>query len=309
MNFGDVTFTGHTYVVQNLLSKKLREKRNKFIIAGCLSGLVSIYNVSTNTLLPQIQTTQKTPAYCIQIIDDDTFATQNNNHQIGIFSISQNKLEYNLQGHNGIVYAFELQDRTLFSGGYDSAVRVWDLTTRKQVYHYHFGSNIYALRLVSRNRLLIGGAKAAQKAPLHLINTVDGTLLERVEDHTDLIYQIKSTNKYIITAGFDSVVVRDHDLTEIRRISGGPQHSADVMEDDILALSHNGEELGLYDLNSGKCISKHKRDVARLVYYGVPRKLVIGTKDGKLLFYDVATRNAEEYDSVAGSMIRAIEAK
>lgn len=309
MNFGDVTFTGHTYAIQNLLNRKLREKRNKLIIAGCLSGLVSIYNVSTNTLLPQIQTTQKTPAYCIQIIDDDTFATQNNNHQIGIFSISQNKLEYNLQGHNGIVYAFELQDRTLFSGGYDSAVRVWDLTTRKQVYEYHFGTNIYALRLVSRNRLLIGGAKVSTYAPLHLINTLDGTLLERVESHTDLIYQIKSTNKYIITAGFDTVIVRDHDLTEIRRFAGGPQHSADVMESDILALSHNGEELGLYDLNSGNSIFKHKRDVARLVYYGVPGKLVIGTKDGKLLFYDVATRTAEEYDSVAGSMIRAIETK
>jgi WD40 repeat protein len=138
------------------------------------------------------------------------------------------------------------------------------------------------------------GGDGQRPNTVYMLNTKDGTILHTARDHTRLVYQIECTKDYVVTLGFDFVIVRNHKLEKIRSFSRDDHISSTIMENDILAVNHGEKNIGLFDLNTGEQLSKHDVIVSRIAYCGVPGMLVIGRNDGSMAFYNVSTKRIQE---------------
>ncbi len=177
-------------------------------------------------------------------------------------------------------------------------MRAWGLTTKTQLWQYDHIGRVYAIKSLGPEQLLVGGAVlflniGADFAPLTILNTKDGTAIRSVSDHTDITYHLIVTKEYVVSVGFEQVTVRDRDLQPIRSFASGEHLKVTMMEDDILASTHNGCELGLWNIKTGECISTTKLDCTSIAYYGEPGKLIICHLKQSLCYYDCKTHEIE----------------
>jgi WD40 repeat protein len=317
--FADVTVTaydGAVSIIFQKLCKKLRSVRKQYTLlaAGFVSGNVLVYNI-TDKKVRIIE--DPGPIYAVRIFDSDRIAysrgdtiyihqLQENEDDFSVFTMnSYGKRLFELKGHTSIVYALQYLDGVLYSASYDRTVRAWNLDTRALLWSYEYQASVYDIMLSCNSRIVIGGELHNSKSSVEMLDTRTGQLIYSVSDHKALIYRILCTKEFIITLGFDRVIVRDKDLEFIREFAPAKHYSAAMIDDEILATSHEGNEIGVWNIRTGKCVTRIPQKTASLVYSGIPGKLYVADYDGNVMLLDVFTQQKEDLFK-CGSMTRVL---
>ncbi len=310
MYFGDLRVVGLSDDLSlslfSNLQKKIRDKvRFTKMAVSSMESWVNIFDARTYELLTKITTHSK--VINLQFIDENTIALPCGS-SIYVHNTNTGAELFRLNGHKDQMFAIDSCRTTLYTGSHDHSVRAWDLQTRKEIWYTDLERIIYVIKVISSDRILAGGSNQSTHYTVYLLDTRNGDIERRIDQHANLLYGISVTREYIITVGFDKVIVWDKNFKEIRNFAQGPIFSSSEIEDGMYAMSHNGSELGIWNIHNGACISRCLLDVGALAYPGIPGRLIIGTMNtGEVFDYNVHTKERVLIDGSMKKQIRSIK--
>ena len=118
-----------------------------------------------------------------------------------------------LTGHTSSVTEIAFKDNgTLISGGYDSTLRAWDVTTGRQRWEKDVGNVVFAVALPSHDPHFIayGGSK---NFDIRMRYSDDGDWRGDVAGHTKAVYTLAfKPNSYLLASGSNDKTVRIWDV-------------------------------------------------------------------------------------------------
>ena len=166
-----------------------------------------------------------------------------------------------LTGHTSVASELDFKDNgTLISGGYDSTLRAWNVTTGRQRWEKDVGNEVYAVALPSHNPHFIayGGD---ENYDIRMRYSDDGDWRGSVAGHTDDVVDLAfKPNSYLLASGSYDKTIRIWDVgdnTNLRHVRTLRGHTEAVFavawspDGRVLASGSRDGTVRLWNPNNG----------------------------------------------------------
>ena len=208
-----------------------------------------------------------------------------------------------LTGHTSWVYgiAFNRGNGTLISGGDDSTLRAWDVTTGRQRWEEDVGDRVFAVVFPSHNSLFIAYSGAGN-FDIRMRYSEDGDWRGQVEGHTDSVYSLAfKPNSYLLASGSGDRTIRIWDVrdnTNLRHVLTLRGHTSTVRpvawspDGRTLASASSDGTVRLWNPNNGinfAVLRGHTAPVWCVAWSPDSRILASGSHDKTIRLWDPDT--------------------
>ena len=207
-----------------------------------------------------------------------------------------------LTGHTNSVLGIAFKDNgTLISGGYDSTLRAWNVTTGTQRWEKDVGNTVWAVALPSHNPHFIayGGL---DNYNIRMRYSDDGDWRGEVSGHTNDVNSLAfKPNSYVLASGSDDNTVRIWDVGDrdnLRHVSTLRGHTNSVLsvawspDGRTLASASNDGTVQLWNPNNGinfAVLRGHTDSVISVAWSPDGRILASGSSDHTVRLWDPDT--------------------
>jgi WD40 repeat protein len=207
-------------------------------------------------------------------------------------------LKFNtLLGHSGALYALEEgpEPGTLFSGGGDGVVTLWNLDTCQNLpFQARFPSAVFSICYVREKHLLLVGTSSGS---IHILDLYKKEEVKILQHHTaqvfNILYSILLDSFYSVSADGNFAVcsLQSLSLIKIKKLSEAKLRQMDIQESSSsLAIASGDGRILMMDLQSLELktsFQAHGSSVNTVRFHPSKPLLLSGGKDAHLNVWDL----------------------
>lgn len=204
--------------------------------------------------------------------------------------------------HGGPILCLDTQNDIAITGSTDHGLRVYNLSTGKQIkelYSKSYGHTewVTCLTFLSDGRVISGGMDSNL-----CVWESKGVKCKTIQEHTGSISKVKTDDTVILSSSYDTTVrifdsLSLNPIGILKGVHKGPVTEFQWINSLCVTAGRDGL-LGLWDINTEKCLFSqniHKGQISKVKFHsdGLDCNLIItaGINDGMINLIDMRTNN------------------
>ena len=234
------------------------------VAIGDINGQIQVYNSNSLLLVNSFQAHASLKGINrIKQLPNGYVATCSDDFTVKIWNVTtiNNNNTWNLirtYTHTDVVNAIEyISMDTMASGGYDSTIQIWSISTGQKLMTINPGVGVISLQLLSNGFYLAAGFYSGQINIYNIYN--NGSLVSTLNGHTDIVEDLVLINSNLLASSSDDKKVRIWNLTTntckfILTGHTSAVYGLKLVSADTLASGSSDYTINLWNTTSGTLI-------------------------------------------------------
>ncbi len=199
-------YEGHREVVFYVA---LSEDNSK-IISGSWDGSAKVWDLNSGDQLSHHVFENSSP-YKIEFYKNDIYAfVANLDKTLNLYELDSKKIIREFVGHTNIIHGFDYSEEQLISVSWDGTVKSWNVNSGLQDWRHHLKRPLYAVDINNQGEKV---AVAGETRVIHIYNSKDGHLLQKLEGHHASVTNLKfSANDQRLVSSSEDGMIKIWDL-------------------------------------------------------------------------------------------------